>query len=299
MTAMQKTERYGLVPRAWRFIQKPWHEKANHLERRWNRFVSAIPVPFRLPFGPWWLQENDNLGEPLRTGTFEREELLFVERFLRPGMTVLDVGAHHGLYTLLASKCVGSSGRVFSFEPSPRERRKLRIHLVLNFCRNVAVQALALAGQEGSADLFVVQGAQTGCNSLRPPDVFGGTSPVRVRVSTLDGWLQTAGLNGVDFVKLDVEGAELEVLQGAARFLDHRPRPVILAEVQDVRSAPWGYRAKEILKRLNDAGYVWFRLLPGGSLQELDLSPDSFDGNFVACPRESTAALRSFLSPRP
>ncbi|HVS90089.1 MAG TPA: FkbM family methyltransferase [Candidatus Acidoferrum sp.] len=299
MTATQKTERYGLVPRAWRFIQKPWHEKANHLEHRWNRFVSAIPVPFRLPFGAWWIRENDNLSEPLRTKNFEHDELSFVQRYLRPGMTVLDVGAHHGLYTLLASKLVGSSGRVFSFEPSPRERRKLRLHIAFNLCRNVTVQALALGSQEASADLFVVQGAQTGCNSLRPPDVVSGTAPLPVRVSTLDGWLQTAGLNRVDFVKLDVEGAELEVLKGAAKLLDQSARPVILAEVQDVRTAPWGYRAKEILKHLNDAGYVWFRLLPGGSLQELDLSPGSFDGNFVACPRESTAALRSFLSPCP
>jgi FkbM family methyltransferase len=214
-----------------------------------------------------------------------------VERFLQPGMTVLDIGAHHGLYTLLASKRVGGKGRVFAFEPSPRERRALNLHALLNFCRNVTVESVALGNQEATADLFVVQGGQTGCNSLRPPIVISGTSPVRVRVTRLDSWLATHNVERVDFIKLDVEGGELEALKGAAELLKRRPRPVILAEVQDIRTAPWGYRAKEILTRLREADFTWFRLLEGGLLETLDLSGESFDGNFVACPRESMHLL--------
>jgi FkbM family methyltransferase len=282
----------GLASRARRFWKKPLRQKAESLKYRWHSAVSAIPAPFRLPFGVWWLLRSDNLAEPLRTGTFEKDELTFVGRFLHPGMTVLDIGAHHGLYTLLAAKRVVPSGRVFSFEPSPRERRQLRIHLALNLCFNVKVQSLALGAQDATADLFVVQGSETGCNSLRPPIAASGTSPVSVHVTTLDHWLQTAKLRVVDFIKLDVEGAELDVLKGAADLLNRRPRPVILAEVQDVRTAPWGYNAKEILMHLSHAGYFWFRLLPGGSLQELDLSPAAFDGNFVACPSESIHLLQ-------
>jgi len=286
----------GLASRARRFWKKPLRQKAKSLKYRWHSVVSAIPIPVRLPFGAWWLLRNDNLAEPLRTGTFEKDELTFVGRFLRPGMTVLDIGAHHGLYTLLASKRVASSGRVFSFEPSPRERRKLRIHLALNLCLNVEVQSLALGAQDATADLFVVQGSETGCNSLRPPIAAGGTSPVSVHVTTLDHWLQTAKLSLVDFIKLDVEGAELDVLKGAADLLNRRPRPVILAEVQDVRTAPWGYHAKEILAHLTRAGYLWFHLLPGGSLETLDLTPATFDGNFVACPPESLHALQPLVT---
>jgi FkbM family methyltransferase len=277
--------------RARRFWKKPLREKADSIKYRWRSLMSVIPVPLRLSFGAWWLLQHDNLGEPLRAGAFEKEELDFVGRFLRPGMTVLDLGAHQGLYTLLASKQVGPTGRVFSFEPSPRERRKLRAHLVLNFCVNVRVQPIALGVRQATADLFVVQGYETGCNSLKPPVVGSGTLPVSVRVDTLDHWIETVPLDHVDFIKLDVEGAELDVLQGATMLLHRRPRPLILAEVQDVRTAPWGYRASEILNYLRDRDFIWFRILPGGTLAELDLTVDSFDGNFVACPAESVTAL--------
>jgi FkbM family methyltransferase len=286
-------------PRIGRLLQKPWPEKAASLRTRWGSFLSDIPLPVRLPFGAWWIRRNDNLGELLLAGTFETRELTFVGRFLQPGMTVLDIGAHHGLYTLLASKKVGRTGQVFSFEPSPRERRALRLNIALNLSRNVKVQGLALGSEETESDLFVVQGNQTGCNSLRPPNVLSGTSAVRVQVRTLDDWLQGERIDRVDFIKLDAEGAEQEVLRGGAKLLEKRPRPVILAEVQDLRTAPWGYRAKEILTRLRDDGYRWFRLLPDGSLDDLDIGADEYDGNFVACPEEAAGVLKSCGIPLP
>jgi FkbM family methyltransferase len=296
MTTAQRSEASGTITR---FLQKPWPEKAKALKNRWDSLVRSIPVPARLPFGARWIRRHDALEIPLFADAFEKEELVFVERFLRPGMTVLDIGANQGLYTLLASQCVKPSGRVFSFEPSPRERRALRLNVALNVCRNVAIQGLALGSQETTADLFVVKDFETGCNSLRPPIANSETYPVRVRVTTLDTWLQTKGIQSVDFIKLDVEGAELEVLKGAKRFLERRPGPVILAEVHDVRTGPWGYHAKEILMQLRGAGYIWFGLLPGGAVEELDLSPESFTGNFVACPRESTAAFQTLMNSVP
>jgi len=291
MTASKQSATRALFDRLGRFLHKPLREKLNVIKNRWNLFLSSIPIPTRLPFGVWWIKRQDNLSEPLFAGSFENAELAFVQKFLQPGMTVLDVGAHQGIYSVLTSRRVGSSGRVFAFEPSPRERRALRVNLAINFCWNVAVQALAIASQETTDDLFVVQGSQTGCNSLRPPDVLSATKPVRVRVSTLDQWALRNRISRVHFIKLDVEGAELEVLKGAATLLQNPPRPVILAEVQDVRTIPWGYCAKEILTLLSDAGYTWFRLLPDGSLDELDLTPKAFEGNFVACPIESSDAL--------
>ena len=62
--------------------------------------------------------------------------------------------------------------------------------------------------------------------------------------------------------------------------------------VQDVRTQPWGYRAKEIIDYLTREEYGWFRLIEGGLVAELDVSPDEFEGNFVACPDEFASALR-------
>ena len=93
-----------------------------------------------------------------REGKFEAAELAFVEVFLRPGMTALDIGAHNGLYSLLASRRVGPQGRVISFEPSPRERKALRLNLALNWIRNVSVQGIAPGSEDGEADFYLVGG---------------------------------------------------------------------------------------------------------------------------------------------
>ena len=117
------------------------------------------------------------------------------------------------------------------------------------------------------------------------------TRAVPVHVSSLDQWLATHRVNTVDFIKLDVEGGELSVLQGAQRLLESAPRPVILAEAQDVRTQPWGYRASEIIRYLSSRGYKWFSLTAEGAVVPLDTQAEAFDGNFVACPEESESLL--------
>jgi FkbM family methyltransferase len=261
-------------------------DSASILAKRFLRSIFGSSLPIRLSFGAYWVARKDNLSEPLLAGIFETAELAFVERFLQPGMTVLDLGAHQGLYTLLASKRVGPTGRVISFEPSPRERRALRLHVWLNLCRNVTIEGMAVGEREGAATLYVVEDAIAGCNSLRPPAVASEISPVCVDVTQLDGWLENHGIERVHFIKLDVEGAELDALKGATRLLERRPRPVVLAEVQDIRTEPWGYRAREIIDMLSSKGYMWFRLNGGGFTEELDLTGEYFEGNFVAYPME-------------
>jgi FkbM family methyltransferase len=268
------------------FVSRPWREKIERLRLRWVEQFPSVPLPIRLPSGIWWLARNDHVSRPLIQGNFETAEFSFIRKFLQPGMTMLDIGAHHGFYTLLASRIVGDAGRVYSFEPSPRERKALLRHVSLNRCKNVRVQALALGAEKKEAELHVVEGSQTGCNSLRPPVVLSGTSSVRVRVMPLDDWLSEQKIGHVDFIKLDVEGGELEVLKGAEALLERRPRPVILAEVQDIRTRAWGYKAKDVIESLRGKGYEWFSIAEDGSATALDVSADEFDGNFVAFPQE-------------
>jgi FkbM family methyltransferase len=240
----------------------------------------------RLPFGAWWLVENDFAGAALLEGQFEDPERIFVTRFLKPGMTVLDIGAHKGLYSLISSFKVGPSGQVLAFEPSLRERKRLKHHIWLNRCRNVSVFDFALGESEGSADLFVVQGTETGCNSLRHPDVLQPVRSVRVSVKMLDEVLREQKISTVDFIKLDVEGAELSVLKGAAQLLKGSYRPLILCEVQDLRTAPWGYPASRIIEYLCSCGYSWFTLDETGGSWPLSIGAAHYDGNFVAVPKE-------------
>jgi FkbM family methyltransferase len=282
--------------RARRFFKKPAREKARSVFFRWIRIFPGIPVPVRLPFGGWWLARNDFLGAALFYDGFENTERSFVERYLRPGMIVLDIGAHHGYYSILASRKVGPRGLVLAIEPSPRERERLRLHLRINRCKNVQVEGRAIGETEGNAELYLIRGTETGCNSLRAPNVAQDTERVSVSIESLDRVLQDHGIKRVDFIKLDVEGAELSALRGAPQLLSKKPRPVILVEVQDIRTGPWGYRAREVVRCLVSAKYHWFRPIPDGSLEGLDATLEEYDGNFVAIPEERIAALSGMIA---
>lgn len=272
-----------------RFLRRPREQKALALGVRWRKWLPWIPLPIRLSCGSWWLARRNQMGDTLfwfRRFGDEEAELGFMQSFLKPGMVVVDAGAHEGYYTLIASRLVGREGRVISFEPSPRERKALRWHVRLNRCANVHVNGAALGSEQGSAELHVVAGDRTGYNSLKPPAIADRTQNVRVRVETLDDSLRRLAIERVDFLKLDVEGAELSVLQGAAALLQRQPRPVVLAEVEDARTAPWGYRAEEIINALRRRDYEWFQPQTDASLRTVPSSQSEFQTNLVAVPRE-------------
>ena len=271
-----------------RFLAKSNRGKYAALARLAMGTLGVPAVPVRLSFGAWWLAGQGTLDERLLNGEFETSELRFVESYLQPGMTVLDIGAHHGLYSVLAAKRVGKNGRVRSFEPSPRECKFLKHNLRINRCRNVQIENFALGSGSGQGVLFLVEGAEDVCNSLRPPAAEVTTTKVSVEVRPLDEYLEQQRIEKVDFIKLDVEGAELEVLRGAKRLLSSVNRPVILAEVQDMRTAPWGYRAEEVIRYLEEFGFCWYGLSESGGLTPLDTKAMVYDGNFVACPEEKS-----------
>ncbi len=255
----------------------------------WSRWVTiyfGIPQRVQLPFGSNWIARNDACGRMILRGQFENIERRFVERFLKPGMVALDIGAHHGYYSLLASQKVGPLGRVIAFEPSPRERRRLLQHLRMNGCANVRVEETALGESEGPAQLYVVRSKETGCNSLRPPAVRQSTDATEVGVTRLDDYVNKNNIPRVDFVKMDVEGGELAVLKGGAEFLKQQPRPVVLCEVQEMRTRPWGYPAREIVDFLRTRGFRWYVPSADGKLRPVPLDQMEFDGNFVAIPEE-------------
>lgn len=93
-------------------------------------------------------------------------------------------------------------------------------------------------------------------------------------------------------------GLPFSVLQGAAQLLTKRPKPVLLVEVQDIRTKPWGYPASEIIEYVSRAGYQRFALDGDGSLCEIDAKQQSYDGNFVAVPEEQVAAMFAYLHGR-
>ncbi len=273
-----------------KFPRKSWSEKVSSFVTRWNRWFPGFPPPILLPSGIWWLFEMNFIGSSILEGGYENAECNFERRFLKPGMTVLDIGAHCGFHTLLLSKSVGRRGCVLAFEPSPSDRKRLRVNLAMNFRRNVNVLPWALGEEDGSATLYVVEG-NTVLNSLRTQENAMAATPTVVAVRPLDRVLGELRIEKVDFVKLDVEGAELAVLRGAGRLLSAVPRPVILCEVLEETTRAWGYSSRRIVEHLSARRFVWFRLNDQGELIPVADERAGFGRNLIAVPTESLQAV--------
>jgi FkbM family methyltransferase len=277
------------------YLHKPWRQKKQSFQFRYLRWIPHAILPIRLPIDAWWFAEHDFIGAALLWEGFENAEYNLASCLVRPGMTVLDIGAHKGFYSLLFSRRVGYEGRVLSFEPSRRERLRLKLHLKVNFCRNVQVFDFALGQDEAQAQLFVVGGTETGLNSLRPPIESVETHQETVRIRALDTVLAEQNVNRLDFIKIDVEGAEYSVFSGAAHLLQGSPRPMILAEVSDVRSRAWGHTANDLLSLLEQHGFKWFAIGPHGKLVPVERQKSFYDDNFLAVPEEGFENIRGLV----
>lgn len=179
---------------------------------------------------------------------------------LKPGNTFLDIGAYVGLHTLLAAKKVGRSGKVVGFEPSPSNRRLLQYHVVKNRLRNVSVEECVVSDRDGGdIPFFLLNEGDSSTNSITFADVEDNASltekstMIRVPTTTLDAYCLRLHVVP-DLIKVDVEGAELSVLRGAARLL-REVRPVWIVAVHPDWMPP-GEGGDALLQFLAGFGYV-------------------------------------------
>jgi FkbM family methyltransferase len=176
----------------------------------------AVPIlqgPMR---GKRWVAGSSDMGCWL--GTAELSKVRRVARVVQPGMTCFDIGANVGYYTLLTSVLVGASGKVFAFEPVPGNIALLWRNVRINRCGNVQVFELAVSDSDG-----VARFAEQPSRSRGHLDADGS---LEVRCASLDSLSAEGAISAPHVLKIDVEGAELEVLQGARRILE-TAKPVI------------------------------------------------------------------------
>ncbi len=204
-----------------------------------------------------FLRHRSFLDEAARPGTTYRE--LFV-RTLRPGMTVVDGGAHLGLYTVFGARGVGPGGRVLAFEPDPYNLRALEANS--RGLANVVVSPKALA--EGPGEAMFHRSSGTIGSSLLARDTSTGAEPVQL--TSIDDELAGAALSSL-VVKLNVEGAEPRVLEGARETLARCKDATLFVEVSPDLL---GERTAELVPQLMELGFDVFRItLADQSLQRI------------------------------
>lgn len=192
----------------------------------------------------------------VRRGILEPKEVQFFLSLLDSGMTVFDVGANLGMYTLLAARRVGPTGRLHAFEPTPVVAERLRNNVRLNELSNVVVNQVAVSDCAGVATFFLREGSDR--NTLGS----GEGVPIQVPTVTLDGYLESQGLGAVDVLKIDVEGAEVMALRGGARLLTGPGAPVILIEFNTRALKAAGADPAELRGLLEEYGYSCYTLEP-------------------------------------
>ena len=113
------TPRKGLLSRLGRFLRKPWAEQVRNACLFSREIIPSMPIPIRLPIGCWWLAWNNHLGDELLADGFEEPEYAFVQRFLKEGMVVLDVGANEGITRCLLRDALGVAGSSLALSRLP------------------------------------------------------------------------------------------------------------------------------------------------------------------------------------
>jgi len=188
---------------------------------------------------------------------WEPHSIQAVADHLSPGATFIDVGAHIGYYSLKAAVIVGPTGHVLSIEPNPQTLPKLRANIEASSDRMATVWPVACAASESTLQFYAAPESNTGESSLSKENASQeGAAPkaYSVRARPLDGIVKEARLDRVDVIKIDVEGAELEVLKGAARTLDEY-RPVLIIELVPDQLKSMGASVDQVTQFLAAHGY--------------------------------------------
>lgn len=192
---------------------------------------------------------------------FEHAEMQLVAKLLKPGMKVIDAGANIGIYSLLAARCIGNDGRIWAFEPSQSTYSLFLDNLTLNGVTTVAANRLALSDVQGQLTLR----SENGFGDLyRHLDYSGKAVPgdqvETVEVTTLDDFANTNKIDEIDFLKIDVEGAEFCLLKGSQHLLSRSPNVVVMVEIEEDWCLRNGFKpddAFELLKSLGFNLYSW------------------------------------------
>ncbi len=226
--------------------------------------------PFEVTIDIGGLPFQLDLGERMQTrmfyGFYEPNEVAFVRRTLRSGQVFIDAGANIGYYTAVAAAAVGATGEVHAFEPVPWLHDRLRgFEQRANSAGfHVCANRQALGDEESQKTLWTSNGGNIGWSTIVPGlmDAAEVRETVTVQCVRMDDYFAGQEMRPADMVKIDVEGAELSVLEGMTGLFEAGVRPILLCEVTS-RTLP------EVSTMLSRFGYERFRCAPGGKLKPL------------------------------
>lgn len=231
--------------------------------------------------------------EILNFSSYEKDEsdlmVKLLSKICEKELVVFDIGANIGWYSINFAKLHGDS-KVYAFEPVPKTHDYLIANCMLNGVENVVREKKALSNKKGSLDIYYYPEG-SGNASLRNLTEVEGVQVFTADVTTMDDYMEEHSLKGLDFIKCDVEGAELFVFKGGEKTI-RECKPVIFTEMLRKWSAKFEYHPNEIIDYLGGFGYQCFvSNLTGGLSKFGAVDENTLETNYFFLHKEKHASL--------
>lgn len=266
-----------------------------HAALHWGISRSLIPLLERskrfktISDDPFWFRLE------LLLNKHELESTQRLRRIIKPGMVALDIGAHVGYYTRLFAELVGEEGRVLAFEPNPQTYETLA-HNIRAYPQ-ISLHQVAVSNREGQAELYdylmmSASGSLHYNENLRElersqvaeydiaPRVKKDfdTRTFKVRTVALDNYLAAQGIDSIDFIKMDIEGAEMDALRGASEIIRNSPQLQMMMEYNPQALSSFDIVPQEAVQEVLNMGFQnVYCINKDGSLDELSHDPQKLD----------------------
>ena len=211
---------------------------------------------------------NEDIGKRLiLQGGYETNELLAFHRLIRQGDVCVDVGGNVGIFSLNFAKCCKNEGKVYVIEPIRKNQLVIELAAIVNGIDNIQIFPFALSDRDGEVVLEIpsIDGAYA---YIKNSDQTGSVANLTVRCLPLDVFVNEQNIMRIDILKIDVEGAEMLVLEGGKAILSdpvRRPR-VVMVELVDEFLNRYGSNVSDVLSMMGSLGYQPFYAHGNGEL---------------------------------
>lgn len=224
------------------------------------------------------VDKNDPvLPSALAFGVFEKFESQLIRKNLKSGMTVVDIGANIGYYTVMAAELVGEKGKVIAFEPNPESFLTLLKNIETNHLKNAEGYNLAITNSSGPSLLYVSL-ENRGDNRLYASPT--NKISVKIETTTLDAFADKHSLSKIDFIKMDIQGSEGLAVLGMRRVFELNPHLKLFTEFWPMSISKTGKEPADFLRTLAESGFSLYNInRKNGSLESIS-DFDSFTKRF-------------------
>jgi len=212
------------------------------------------------------------------------DEIKFLKKFIVPGNNVIDIGANYGVYTLTLAKLIGDKGHIYSFEPCTETRKFLESSMDVNSFKNITIDSRGLSDKKKEAILSLSKNSET--NSVANNSNTEGEYE-KIILTDLDSCKNFYKWNNIDFIKIDAEGQESNIIKGGKEFF-LKSSPLVQYEVKDKANFNL-----DLINEFKSIGYDTYRLIPGLDILTPwdDIEFDEFILNLFCCKKDTAEKL--------